>query len=129
MQMYNADLFDPPAPIAQVTLRNPKNDDIVSNVPMLLDSGADVTLIPSTFVNQLSVAPETDTIYELMGFDGNVSLASVVQLEMLFLNKTFRGRFLLIDQEWGVMGRDILNLLKLLFDGPNQTWNEQKRTD
>ena len=94
---------------------------------MLLDSGADVTLIPSTFVNQLGVAPETDTIYESMGFDGNVSLSSVVQLEMLFLNKTFRGRFLLIDQGWGVIGRDILNLLSLLFDGPSQNWDEQKR--
>ena len=127
MPTYSSDLFDPPAPLAQTTLRNPKNGDTVSNVPMLLDSGADVTLLPSAFVNQLGVAPETDTIYELMGFDGNVSLASVVQLEMLFLNKTFRGRFLLIDQEWGVIGRDILNLLILLLDGPNLIWNEQKR--
>ena len=126
MPTYSADFFDPPAPLAQVALRNPRNDDVVANVPMLLDSGADVTLLPSAFVNQLGIAPEADTIYELMGFDGNVSFAAVVQLEMRFLNKTFRGRFLLIDQEWGVIGRDILNLLRLLFDGPNQIWNEQK---
>lgn len=46
-----------------------------------------------------------------MAFDGSISIASVVQLEMSFLRKTFRGRFLLIDQGWGVLGRDILNLL------------------
>jgi len=45
---------------------------------------------------------------------------------MIFLNRTFRGRFLLIDQEWGVMGRDILNLVSLLLDGPNLTWSEHK---
>lgn len=129
MATYNFDSFAPPAPVAQVRLRNLKNNDTVSNVPMLLDSGADVTLIPTIFANQLGVTPEADTIYELMGFDGNISLTAVVKIEMLFLNKTFRGRFLLIDQEWGVIGRDVLNLLKLLFDGPNQTWNEQKRID
>ncbi|MCO5186249.1 MAG: retropepsin-like domain-containing protein [Anaerolineae bacterium] len=94
---------------------------------MLLDSGADVTLLPSAFVNQLGVAPEADTIYELMAFDGNVSLASAVQLEMLFLNKTFRGRFLVLDEGWGVIGRDVLNHLTLLLDGPNLSWDEQKR--
>lgn len=45
---------------------------------------------------------------------------------MRFLNKTFRGRFLLIDQDWGVLGRDILNLISLLLDGPNLNWKEQR---
>lgn len=128
MPAYDATLFDPPAPLARVTLRNPQNADPVSDVPMLLDSGADVTLIPSASANQLGLTADADTVYELMGFDGSTTLASVVQLEMLFLNKTFRGRFLLIDQEWGVLGRDILNLVSLLLDGPNLTWDEQRRS-
>lgn len=128
MPVYDATLFDPPAPLARVTLRNPQNADAVSDVPMLLDSGADVTLIPSTSANQLDLTADADTVYELMGFDGSTNLASVVQLEMLFLNKTFRGRFLLIDQEWGILGRDILNLLSLSLDGPNLTWDEQRRS-
>jgi len=99
MPTYDANLFSPPAPLAQVTLRNSQNADTLSDVPMLIDSGADVTLIPSTSANQLGLTADADTIYELMGFDGSTSLASVVQLEMRFLNKTFRGQFLLIDQE------------------------------
>jgi len=39
--------------------------------------------------------------------------------------KVFRGRFLMIDQNWGVVGRDILNLVSLLLDGPRLTWREQ----
>ncbi len=127
MPTYDANLFDPPAPLAQVTLRNPQDTNTLSDVLMLIDSGADVTLIPATFANQIGVVADADMIYELMGFDGNRTLASVVRLEMLFLNKTFRGRFLLIDQEWGVLGRDILNLVSLSLDGPNLTWNEQRR--
>jgi hypothetical protein len=128
MPAYDTTLFDPPAPLARVTLRNPQNANNISDVPMLLDSGADVTLIPSTSTNELGLTADADTVYELMSFDGSTSLASVVQLEMLFLNKTFRGRFLLIDQEWGVLGRDILNLVSLLLDGPNLTWDEQSRS-
>lgn len=127
MPTYDANLFDPPAPLARVNLRNPKNTDTVSDVLMLLDSGADVTLIPTASVNQLGLIADADENYELMGFDGSTSLASVVRLEMLFLNKTFKGRFLLIDQEWGFIGRDILNLVTLLLDGPNLTWSEQRR--
>ncbi len=128
MPMYDDNLFDPPAPLARVTLRHPKNANIVSDVPMLLDSGADVTLIPAASVNQLDLLADADEIYELMGFDGSTSFASVVRLEMLFVDKTFRGRFLIVDQEWGVVGRDILNLVALLLDGPNLTWHEQRRS-
>ena len=127
MPAYDAIWFDPPAPLARVILRNPHNAETISDVPMLLDSGADVTLIPTTFAVQLGLSVDAEENYELMGFDGSISYAPVVQMEMSVLNKTFRGRFLLIDQEWGVLGRDILNLLTLLLDGPNLTWSEQRR--
>jgi hypothetical protein len=42
----------------------------------------------------------------------------------VFLDRTFRGQFLLIDQGWGVIGRNVLNFLSLLFDGPSQTWQQ-----
>ena len=38
--------FTPPAPVARVTLTNPHTGTALNDVPMLLDSGADVTLIP-----------------------------------------------------------------------------------
>lgn len=40
------------------------------------------------------------------------------------LGRTFRGQFLVIDEEVGVLGRNILNALALLLDGPQQTWSE-----
>lgn len=127
MPAYDAS-FEPPAPLAQIILRNPQSMKTVAGVPMLLDSGADVTLVPATFADELGLIADDGERYELMGFDGSISFASAVRLEMLFLNKTFRGRFLLIDQEWGVLGRDILNLVTLLLDGPNLTWREQGRS-
>jgi Retroviral aspartyl protease len=126
MSAYDAALFDPPAPLARVALRNPENLAVLSDVPMLLDSGADVTLIPQASVNRLGIAVDLGKSYELVGFDGSTSFAPVVQLQLVFLNRTFKGQFLLVRQEWGVMGRDILNHLSLLLDGPNLKWSEQR---
>ena len=42
------------------------------------------------------------------------------------LGRTFRGQFLVIDQQVGILGRNILNALALVLDGPQQTWSEHK---
>ena len=76
---------DPPAPIAQVALRNLDSGEMVVDVPLLLDTGADVTLLPRNIVEQIGV-------------------------------QLVAGR--------GIMGRDILNCLALLLDGPQQQWSE-----
>jgi len=51
-----------------------------------------------------------------------------VDVDMLFLRKAFRGRYLLVDDEHGVIGRDVLAAISLLFDGPNQGWFETTST-
>ncbi len=124
MPEYDSILFDPPAPVARVSLRNMKSGAIVHNVAMLIDSGADVTLIPSLVARTLEVEPEADKRYELAGFDNSRSLATVVKMELVFLEKTFRGQFLLIEQDWGIIGRNILNSLSLLLDGPGLQWTK-----
>ncbi len=124
MPAYDAELFSPPAPLAHVTLRHLKTGVAVHDVPMLIDCGADATLIPKTCATQLGVSLDADRIYELTGFDGTSSVARSVQLDLLFPNGTFEGRFMLIDQAWGVLGRNILNHVALLLDGPKRTWIE-----
>lgn len=47
MPEYDAENFEPPAPVAYVTLRNPATGVLLSDVPMLIDTGADITLLPS----------------------------------------------------------------------------------
>jgi hypothetical protein len=90
MPSYDASHFDPPAPVAHVTLRNPVGDATVSTVLLLLDTGADVTLLPRSAVEQLGITPLSDKHYELIGFDGSKSLAPVVILDMIFLRTTGR---------------------------------------
>ncbi len=126
MPAYDRALFNPPAPLARVIIRNPVSGATISDVPMLLDTGADVTLLPKAFIQQLGISVDSNEGYELTGFDGNVSIARVVEADLLFLRRAFKGRFLLIDQEWGLIGRDVLNHVSLLIDGVRLEWSEQK---
>jgi hypothetical protein len=97
-----------------------------SDVPMLLDSGADVSLVPELAVRQIGIVPTPGQQYQLVSFDGTISFAPVVRLELIFCGRTFRGQFLLIDQDSGILGRNVLNALPLLLDGPRLVWDEYR---
>jgi hypothetical protein len=49
-----------------------------------------------------------------------------VTAELQFHGKSFRGQFLLIDGWHGVLGRNVLNNLSLLLDGPSREWIERR---
>ena len=117
--------YSPPAPMTMTTLRS-ETGATISDIPMLLDTGADLTLVPRTAVDRLKVLPIPDQQFELMAFDGNRSLASAVILDLIFAEKVFRGRYLLTDDAVGVIGRNVLNHLTVEFDGPALKWNVSK---
>ncbi len=124
MPTYDEVNFDPPAPVGQVILRSQETGTTVRDTSLLLDTGADITFLPRSAVEQLGVLPIPDVRYELMGFDGTRSFTEAVLLDVVFLNRAFRGRYLLIEEERGIMGRDILNHVTLLLDGPRRAWSE-----
>lgn len=121
MPNYDALHYSPPAPVAQVSLRDIGSQSLLPNVLLLIDTGADITLLPRAAVEILGVST-SGTDYELLGFDGTKSTAKAVELDMIFLKKAYRGRYLLIDSEHGVLGREVLCHIALLLNGPAQEW-------
>jgi hypothetical protein len=126
MPSYDAAQFKPPAPVARVTLRNPATGVTVSDVVLLVDSGADVTLLPRRAIEQLQVAPVIGPGYEVAGFDGTKTFIQAVNVDMVFLRRLFKGQYLVIDEDPGILGRDVLNHVALLLDGPSLKWEEHK---
>ena len=61
MPDYDSDLFIPPAPLARVTLPNSDSGATQKDVPMLLDTGADASLIPRASISLLGLATASDT--------------------------------------------------------------------
>lgn len=90
-----------------------------------MDTGADVTLLPRWALDALGLSREDEeSRYELTGFDGSISVAVAVRLSLVWLGKTFRGQFLVIDQPQGFLGRNILNNVSLRLDGPRREWEQ-----
>jgi hypothetical protein len=126
MPRYDANLFNPPAPVARVILRDLRNGNSVDDVLMLIDSGADITLIPQAYIDDLASNFDPQTSYELEGFDGQRSVAQSVELDLVFLRKALRGRYVIINSKVGIMGRDILNHVAIVIDGPRFNWEERQ---
>lgn len=127
MPGYDDRRFSPPAPVIEARLRNPRTGVSAPGVELLIDTGADVTLLPRTVADSLQIE-RSRREYELVGFDGARSVAEAVHAELTLLHKIFRGQFLLIDQPIGFVGRDVLNSLFLAADGPRLTWQERPPT-
>ena len=127
MPSYDSTGFDPPAPVARVSVRNPGSGDAKAGVPMLIDTGADVTLLPLSVATELGIAAIPGKTYELIGFEGTACSALAAYAEVIFLDRRFRGKFLLIDQEIGIIGRNILNSVSLQFDGPRLKWDRSSQ--
>ncbi len=124
MPRYDA-RFDPPAPVAAINLRSVDRRKRVSNVAMFIDSGADVTCLPASAVSQLGLPSQGDR--EVTAFDGSQSVAASVKCEVLFLGQVYRGVYLIVDDQYGLLGRDVLNRVSLLLDGPSLNWREASR--
>lgn len=121
MPAYDDDLSSPPAPVARISILHPDTGEILADVPMLIDSGADVTLLPGSAVATLGL-PATGERYRLEAFDGKADDSEAARAVLVFLNKTFRGRFLRVDSDVGIVGRHVLNRVGLLLDGPALNW-------
>ncbi len=127
MPEYDTENFEPPAPVAHVTLRNPATGVLLSEVPMLIDTGADASLLPSNAVERIGIKPEEDTDFEVQVFDGEIKWLKLANLELYFLDKKFSGEYLLIDRPIEILGRNILNNVRILLDGSHGKWEEYKR--
>ena len=124
MPQYDTTAYDPPAPVAIVSLRNMEDGTaVIHDVPLLIDTGADVTLLPRAALARLGVTPIPGLTYDLYGFDGTRTAAEAVALDLQLLGQTFRGRYLITDEPHGLLGRDVLNALRLTFDGPRLVWD------
>jgi hypothetical protein len=123
MPPYDDLLYVPPAPVARVVIRHPECEQSIGDVPMVIDSGADATLLPRSEVASLGLEG-TGERYQLVGFDGAIRESEAEHASLSLFRRNLRGRYLLIDAEVGIIGRDILNHLRLLLDGPGMNWKE-----
>lgn len=127
MTKYDSEHHNPPAPVAWVTIEDPATGKKICNVPMLIDSGADVTLLPSATIVELGLERDTSRGFELEGYDGSRCIVHPVKAVLEVGSFRFKGEYLHADRAIGVLGRgDILNRVVLELDGPNFEWSMRR---
>jgi len=124
MPRYDGQRFSPPAPMASVELRS--RGKSVADVGMLIDSGSDATFLPASCLSHLGLQADRQLRYEVTAFDGTQRTADSVRCDLVFLGQIFRGLYLILDAADGILGRDVLNQVSLVLDGPRLEWREEK---
>lgn len=124
MTRYN-ESYEPPAPLAKIVLRNIETGERVKDISVLLDTGADVSLLPASAIEKLQIEPSGEKV-KLVGFDESENIADVYALQIIFLGKRLTGDYCAIDDETGILGRDVLNQFSIIFDGKSLEWKEEK---
>jgi predicted aspartyl protease len=114
---YSSD-FNPPAPVIELCVSVPLSKDDIS-LTALIDSGADVTVIPERIISQLKIRRVDSTLAS--GFGKGVVEASVyaavLSVEGILKPKIYR--VLSWRENYVLLGRDLLNQLITVLDGPN----------
>ena len=87
-------------------------------LPMLIDTGADCTLVPTPIVRQLGL-PQIDVI-GLTGVGGAKRRATVHAASIEFGGVRLLARVVAFPEE-AILGRDVLNQAVVMLDGPGLT--------
>jgi hypothetical protein len=123
MPRYDTQRFDPPAPMATVELRTQGKS--LRDVPMLIDAGSDMSFLPGASVTELGLQADPQRRYQVAAFDGSPVVAESVRCDLVFLGQLYRGVYLILEAGYGILGRDILNHVSLVLDGPRLKWREE----
>ncbi len=127
MPEYESGAHDPPAPVATVVFANAGEPGRSVSVKMLLDSGADVSVVAEWVLAAVGSTEVPDLSYSVTGFGGTPADTPVARLTMTFGEHTYRGLFLVGNGETGIIGRNILNTLDLALYGTGLRWEILRR--
>lgn len=108
----------PPFPTLTVALRAPEGAASTASFTALLDTGADITSVPIHLLEQIG-APELDEV-RVRGHWGTSVNAITYLVDVVITDLTLPGIEVIGDtiNPETVLGRDIINHLILLVDGP-----------
>jgi predicted aspartyl protease len=116
--------LDPPAPVVPVRISGPVGEDAVT-VPMLVDTGADCTLVPAAIIRRLGL-PSVDVI-GLTGVGGSRSRATVHAASVELGGVRLLARVVAFVDE-AILGRDLLNQTVMTLDGPGLVFSVAERS-
>lgn len=109
-----------PFPQLPVVIRNIASTDTTLEITALLDTGADATLVPKSFLEQI----QADELYatRIRSHWGEWRAVTVYVVDLVVAGENLPAVEVIADELGDVvlLGRNVLNQLILLLDGPGQ---------
>lgn len=111
----------PPAPFLDVVLRHPVNPQVTQTLPAKVDTGADISAIPLSIVDEFNLSRASTIPVE--GYDGHLSTVPTYAIG-LSIADTYPGRLevISISETYVLVGRDVLNRFYVRLNGPDLTF-------
>jgi predicted aspartyl protease len=110
--------YSPAAPVMEIRFGAPGAEITLGPIEALVDTGADATLIPMSYLNQVNARKvDQASMRSHWGEHRSVSIYSVA----LEVDSHHFSAMWVVGDELGnevVLGRNVLNRLRLLLDGP-----------
>ncbi|HNB53708.1 MAG TPA: hypothetical protein PK530_17290 [Anaerolineales bacterium] len=113
---YNL-ILDPPAPYLSVLVVNPYQPFSRISLEAKLDTGADLTALPESVI--VNLALKQTAWLEVSGFAGT-SMVPTYEAKVEVADYDIHLEIVGYSEEYALLGRDFLNHLRLLLDGPAQ---------
>jgi len=112
--------YYPPAPMADITVISVAEGLRVGPLSAFIDSGADGTIIPIRYLDEIRAPSTTEMTIRSQWGDRYHVLLYLVDLQMGDI--TIPGLEVVGDEIANevILGRDVLNRLQLLLDGPRE---------
>jgi predicted aspartyl protease len=113
--------WNPPAPRVEVTVRHPSQAGLEEPVRLLIDTGADLTVIPAVTASRLGLHPRG--LVPVSGYGGVQAYLREYRADLVVPGYPPVPVLLLAGLQGlpTILGRDVLNLFRVILDGPNQT--------
>ncbi len=124
MIAYDLD-FVPAAPILPVGVSVVNKPNQSFSIPALLDTAADISVLPSTLIDQLELAPVSETMVE--GFEGLVPASVYVVAFHIAGARLYPARVVTHAARYALLGRNVLNSLYIRLDGPDLQFEVKAR--
>jgi hypothetical protein len=119
--MVQSDLY--PAPQTSVVVLSPVGGKKTRRIDALLDTGAECTCVPAADIERLGACLDYNYI-DCIGPVGQGQMtAYTVHLRIGYLGDDFEDiEVIATSRPYALIGRDILNQFRLVFDGPHEVW-------
>lgn len=114
--------YMPPAPTVEIWLARPRGALEIGPLPALLDTGADASLIPLAYLDRLRLKPIRQK--SLRSQWGERRSVGIYRIEMRIGDSLHLPWVEVVGDELGdeaLLGRNVLNQLRILLNGPGQS--------